>query len=66
MQPIKDILLDRIFGTSSHGEGAVVGQVDRKRLSIREQTMFPFQPAIDAYKERRAKVRSESADEAAA
>jgi len=30
-----------------------VGQDDRKRLSIWEQTLFPFQSMIDAYKARR-------------
>ncbi|QNA83199.1 sterol desaturase family protein [Sphingomonas sp. So64.6b] len=48
------ILLDRIFGTCRDGEGVFVGQDDRKRLSIREQTLFPFQSMIDAYKTRRA------------
>ena len=48
------ILLDRIFGTYREGEGALVGQGDRKRLSIWEQTLFPFQSLIDAYKARRA------------
>lgn len=48
------ILLDRIFGTYRDGEGVLVGQDDRKRLSIREQTLFPFQPLIDMYKARRA------------
>jgi len=54
------ILLDRILGTYREGESVVVGQGDRKRLSIREQTMFPFQPMIDAYKARRDKARSAS------
>jgi len=40
------ILLDRIFNTYREGEGVLVGQDDRKRLSIREQTLFPFQPMI--------------------
>ncbi len=44
------ILLDRIFGTYRSGEGVIVGQGDRKRLSIWEQTIFPFQPLIDAVK----------------
>jgi hypothetical protein len=48
------ILLDRIFGTYRDGESVLVGQDDRKRLSIREQTLFPFQSMIDAYKARRA------------
>ena len=48
------ILLDRIFGTYREGEGVLVGQDDRKRLSIWQQTLFPFQSMIDAYKARRA------------
>ena len=48
------ILLDRIFGTYREGEGVLVGQGDRKRLSIWQQTLFPFQSMIDAYKPRRA------------
>src|SRR6478609_3356462 len=56
------ILLDRIFGTYREGEGLVVGQGDRKRLSIWEQTMFPFQPIVDMYKARREKARSGQTD----
>lgn len=48
------ILLDRIFGTYREGESALVGQDDRKRLTIWEQTLFPFQPMIDKYKARKA------------
>lgn len=48
------ILLDRIFGTYREGEGVLVGQDDRKRLTIREQTLFPFQSMIDKYKARKA------------
>jgi sterol desaturase/sphingolipid hydroxylase (fatty acid hydroxylase superfamily) len=55
------ILLDRIFGTYREGEGVVVGQGDRKRLSIWEQTVFPLRPLIDAYRARRAKARSADA-----
>ncbi|MHA6719427.1 sterol desaturase family protein [Sphingomonas sp. RS6] len=40
------ILLDRVFGTYKEGESAMVGQDDRRRLSIREQWLFPFQPII--------------------
>jgi sterol desaturase/sphingolipid hydroxylase (fatty acid hydroxylase superfamily) len=47
------ILLDRIFGTYREGESVLVGQDDRKRLSIREQTLFPFRPIIDKVKARR-------------
>jgi sterol desaturase/sphingolipid hydroxylase (fatty acid hydroxylase superfamily) len=44
------ILLDRIFGTFRKGEGVIVGQDERKRLTIWEQTLFPFQPAIAKFK----------------
>jgi sterol desaturase/sphingolipid hydroxylase (fatty acid hydroxylase superfamily) len=50
------IMLDRIFGTYREGEGIEVGQDDRRRLSILEQTLFPFQPLIDRYKARRAQA----------
>jgi len=48
------ILLDRVFGTYREGEASVVGQGDRKRLSIWEQTIFPFVPVIDWIRARRA------------
>ena len=48
------ILLDRVFGTYREGESTIVGQGDRKRLSIKEQFVFPFQPWIDTRKARRA------------
>lgn len=48
------ILLDRIFGTYREGESSVVGQDDRKRLSIYEQFMFPVQPVIDKMKRKSA------------
>lgn len=54
------ILLDRIFGTYREGEGVLVGQDDRRRLSIWEQTVFPFQPLIDRYKARRANDGAEA------
>ena len=47
------IVIDRMFGTYREGESAIVGQDKRKRLSIREQFLFPVQPSIDAYKARR-------------
>lgn len=46
------ILLDRIFGTYREGEAALVGQDDLKRLSIKEQFLFPFQPLIDRFRSR--------------
>ena len=36
------ILFDRLFGTFKDGESTVVGQDERKRLSIREQFLFPI------------------------
>ena len=48
------ILLDRVFGTYREGEAALVGQDERRRLSIWEQTVFPFRPVIDRIKARRA------------
>ncbi len=47
------ILLDRLFGTYREGEGVVVGQDERRRLSIREQTLFPLRPLLDRVKVRR-------------
>lgn len=40
------ILIDRIFGTYREGEGIIVGQDERKRLSIWEQFVFPFVPVV--------------------
>lgn len=40
------ILLDRVFGTYRDGESAIVGQDDRKRLTIWEQMVFPARPLI--------------------
>lgn len=48
------ILLDRIFGTYREGEGILVGQDERRRLSIWEQTVFPFQPIVDNIKARKS------------
>jgi sterol desaturase/sphingolipid hydroxylase (fatty acid hydroxylase superfamily) len=48
------ILIDRIFGTHKEGESEVVGQGERRRLSIREQWLFPFQPWLDRMKANRA------------
>ena len=50
------ILLDRIFGTYREGESEIVGQDDRRRLSIREQFLFPIQPLL-------AKAKSGGTDE---
>ena len=40
------ILFDRMFGTFLAGESDIAGQDDRKRLSIREQFLYPFLPWI--------------------
>jgi sterol desaturase/sphingolipid hydroxylase (fatty acid hydroxylase superfamily) len=56
------ILLDRIFGTYREGEAALVGQDERRRLSIWEQTLFPFQPLIDRLKARGAADRGSAND----
>lgn len=48
------ILLDRLFGTYREGEAIIVGQDERRRLSIREQTLFPLRALIEWMKARRA------------
>lgn len=50
------ILLDRMFGTYKEGEGILVGQDDRRRLSIREQFLFPFRPLIDLIEGKKAET----------
>ncbi|WP_404482132.1 sterol desaturase family protein [Novosphingobium sp. BL-52-GroH] len=52
------ILIDRIFGTYREGEAALVGQDDRKRLSIWEQFIFPFQPLIAQVRAKRSESAS--------
>lgn len=47
------ICLDHLFGTYRPGETAIVGQDDRRRLSIREQMLFPVQPLLDRWQARR-------------
>jgi len=49
------ILLDRIFGTYREGESAIVGQDERKRLSIWEQFVFPARPMIEKFNARKAR-----------
>ncbi len=46
------ILFDRIFGTYREGEAEIVGQDERKRLTIWEQTIFPLRPVIAKFKAR--------------
>jgi sterol desaturase/sphingolipid hydroxylase (fatty acid hydroxylase superfamily) len=50
------ILIDRLCGTFRHGEAAVVGQDERKRLSIREQFAYPFMPLIAMIRARQSQV----------
>jgi sterol desaturase/sphingolipid hydroxylase (fatty acid hydroxylase superfamily) len=40
------ILCDRMCGTFRNGEAEVVGQDERKRLSIKEQFLFPLRPLM--------------------
>ncbi|MCJ2188452.1 sterol desaturase family protein [Novosphingobium beihaiensis] len=46
------IIFDRMFGTYHEGESTIVGQDERRRLSIWEQFMFPFQPLIERIKKK--------------
>lgn len=52
------ILLDRVFGTYRDGEAEIVGQDERKRLSVWEQTIFPARPLIARIKEKRSERES--------
>ena len=47
------ILFDRILGTYQEGEGILVGQDDRRRLTIWEQFVFPFKPLIAMFERRK-------------
>jgi sterol desaturase/sphingolipid hydroxylase (fatty acid hydroxylase superfamily) len=48
------ILWDRLFGTFREGESEVVGQDDRRRLSIPEQFAFPYTYFRDKRRQRLA------------
>lgn len=52
------ILLDRVFGTFRDGESEFVGQGERRRLTIREQMIFPAEPVIASIKARRERVKA--------
>jgi len=41
-----------LFGTYKEGESVLVGQDDRKRLSIWEQWTFPLRPWLEKRKAR--------------
>jgi sterol desaturase/sphingolipid hydroxylase (fatty acid hydroxylase superfamily) len=47
------ILIDRTFGTFRDGESEIVGQDERKRLTIWQQFVFPLRPLIATIKARR-------------
>lgn len=57
------ILIDRALGTYREGESAVVGQDERKRLSIWEQFIFPAKPMIAMVKARRRQYATAAAAE---
>lgn len=52
------ILCDRMFGTFRQGEAEVVGQGERRRLSISQQFMFPLRPLIAMIKSNPGKSAS--------
>ena len=41
------IVIDRMFGTCVDDEAELVGQEGGRRMSIREQMLYPFLPVID-------------------
>ena len=49
------ILIDRIFGTCIDGEAELLGMEGGRRMSIREQMMYPFTEGWKAYKERKSR-----------
>ena len=52
------IVIDRVLGTYRDGESEAVGQDERRRLSIPEQFMFPFEPLIAKIKARRGRAEA--------
>jgi sterol desaturase/sphingolipid hydroxylase (fatty acid hydroxylase superfamily) len=52
------LLCDRLFGTFRAGESDCVGQDERKRLSIRQQFVFPLRPLIAMIKAKPGKSAS--------
>lgn len=52
------ILCDRLCGTFRDGEAEVVGQDDRKRLSIKDQFLFPLRPMLERIKARQGQSAS--------
>ena len=54
------ILVDRMFGTFRQGGAEIVGQDERKRLSIAQQMKFPFVPLLAMFKSHTEKSASAS------
>jgi len=54
------ILCDRMFGTFRAGESAIVGQDERRRLSIAKQMVFPFRPLLAMIQARRSAPQNAS------
>lgn len=52
------LLCDHLFGTFRAGESETVGQDERKRLSIRQQFIFPARPLIAMIRARRSNAPS--------
>jgi sterol desaturase/sphingolipid hydroxylase (fatty acid hydroxylase superfamily) len=52
------ILCDRMCGTYRAGESQMVGQDERKRLSIKEQFVFPLRPLLAVIKAKRGESAS--------
>lgn len=50
------IFIDRLFGTFRAGEASIVGQDERKRLTILEQFLFPVNELLNREKETPDKV----------
>jgi sterol desaturase/sphingolipid hydroxylase (fatty acid hydroxylase superfamily) len=48
------ILFDRMFGTFREGESDIAGQGDRKRLTVREQFLFPYTDWVERRRARQA------------
>jgi sterol desaturase/sphingolipid hydroxylase (fatty acid hydroxylase superfamily) len=52
------IIIDRVFGTFRAGESEIVGQDERKRLTIPQQWIFTFRPLIAALRGRQGSSAS--------
>src|SRR5580700_915936 len=52
------IIIDRLFGTFREGESELVGQDERKRLTIPQQWSYTFRPLMAAIKARQGRSAS--------